>query len=120
MRLTKEARSVLEKVAYGYPVSQDYSAYPTVGISNPQPTVSSVLSAIGLARVNDVGTPGERRDAFGRIVSSGLETTSPADNALGMIGGGLLGRFVAGSITNNKFVKGLGAGLGAISAIRKY
>lgn len=104
----------LEKLAFGTMM------YPTVGVSNPPPTVSDVLHSIEMARVNGVGTPGERRDAFGRIVGSGLENTSPAGNALRMIGGGILGRAITGAFTKNDFVRGLGTGIGAISAVNRY
>ena len=91
---------------------------PTVGISNPQPTVSDVLNCIGLAQAHGIGTQQERTDAFGKIIDSGLVDTSPAVNALRMIGGGMLGHTIAGAFTNNNFLKGLGIGLGAVSAIK--
>lgn len=106
-----DKHKALEKLAFGY--------VPTVGISNPPPSVGDVLNAIGVAQARDVGTPGERRDAFGRIINSGLVNTSPAGNALRMIGGGILGRAITGAFTNNSFLKGLGTGIGAVSAIRK-
>jgi hypothetical protein len=33
-----------------------------------------------------------------------------------MIGGGILGRAITGAFTNNSFLRGLGAGFGAVSA----
>lgn len=94
--------------------------WPTVGISHPPPSVGDVLSAIGVAQARDVGTPGERMDAFGRIIGSGLEVTTPAGNALRMIGGGALGRAVTGAFTQNSLAKGIGTALGAVAAIRKW
>ena len=61
-----------------------------------------------------------RWDAFGRIINSGLVNTSPAGNALRMIGGGILGRAITSAFTNNSFLKGLGTGFGAVSAISKW
>ena len=107
----------LEKVAFGLtPTVWN----PTVGYSNPPPTVGNVLSSIGLAQTRDIGTQKERTDAFGRIINSGLINTSPADNALRMIGGGILGRAITGSFTNNPFMKGLGTGIGAVASIKKW
>lgn len=91
-----------------------------MGISNPPPTVGSVLDAIGVAQARGVGTPDERRDAFGRIVNSGLVNTSPAENALRMVGGGILGRALTSAFTNDGFLKGLGTGIGAVSAIKHW
>ena len=108
-------RRALEKLAYG-----QYLASPTVGIEHPSPTVSDVLSAIGVARTHDIGTPAERRDAFGRIIQSGLVNTSPAGNALRMLGGGILGRTITSAFTNNGFLKGLGTGIGAVLARQSY
>lgn len=105
----------LEKLAYGLGLG---ITSPTVGISNPQPTVSDVLNCIGLAQAHGIGTQQERTDAFGKIIDSGLVDTSPAMKALKMIGGGVLGNTIAGAFTNNNFVKGLGIGLGAVSAIK--
>lgn len=110
-------RHLLEKIAYGYGTS---SWSPTVGISNPPPSVGDVLSAIGVAQARGIGTPTERRDAFGRIISSGMENSSPAFRALKLIGAGALGRSIAGAFTNNSFVKGLGTGLGAMYAMRNF
>lgn len=93
---------------------------PTVGVSYPRPSVGDVLSYIGVAQARGIGTPNERKDAFGRIINSGLTNTSPAENALRMISGGLLARSITGAFTNNRFLKGLGAGIGAVSSIRKY
>lgn len=107
----------LVKLAYGV---AEYSWCPTVGISNPSPTVGNVLDSIGVAQAMGIGTPDERRDAFGRIINSGLVNTSPAGNALRMIGGGILGRTIASAFTSNPFLKGLGTGLGAVSAIDKW
>lgn len=107
----------LEKIAYGLFGGQQW---PTVGFSNPPPSVGDVLSSIGVAQARGIGTPDERRDAFGRIVNSGLVNTSPADNAIRMLGGGILGRAITGAFTNNSFLKGLGTGIGAVSAIRKW
>lgn len=118
MRMTREyRRKALEKLAFG---PAPFPPCPTVGYNNPGPTVGSVLNAIGLAQARGIGTSAERRDAFGRIINSGLVATSPADNALRMIGGGILGRAITGAFTNNPFMKGLGTGLGAVSAIRKW
>lgn len=98
----------LEKLAQGFG--------GPVGISNPAPTVSDVLNSIGVAQARGIGTPTERRDAFGRIINSGLINTSPATQALRMVGGGLLGRAITGAFTNKPFLKGLGTGLGAVWA----
>lgn len=106
----------LKKLAfYGQPTLTS----PTVGTSHPHPSVSDVLNAIGVAQVRGIGTPQERRDAFGRIIDSGLVNTSPAGNAIRMIGGGLLGRAITSAFTNNGFIRGLGTGIGAVSAINK-
>ena len=108
---------LLEKIAYG----SEYSPWcPTVGVSNPPPSVGDVLSAIGLAQARGIGTPDERRDAFGRIVNSGLATTSPAGNALRMLGGGVLGHAITGAFTNSRIAKGIGAGIGALYAFNKW
>ena len=117
MSVSINKRRALEKIAYGIAPTQ---WNPTVGYSNPAPTVSDVLSAIGVAQARGVGTPDDRRDAFGRIINSGLVNTSPAGNALRMIGGGILGRAITGAITGNSFLKGLGTGIGAVSAISRY
>lgn len=87
---------------------------PTVGSSNPPSSVGDVLSAIGFAQAHEVGTSNERRDAFGRIIDSGLTNTSPAATALGMIRGGVLGRFLTSAFTNKPFYRGLGTGIGAV------
>ena len=106
----------LEKMAYGLmPTPWN----PTVGVSYPPPSVGDVLNSIGIAQARDIGSPSERRDAFGRIVNSGLVNTSPAGNALRMIGGGILGRAITSAFTNNPFIKGLGTGIGAVSAINR-
>jgi len=106
----------LEKMAYGLmPTPWN----PTVGISYPPPSVGDVLNSIGIAQARDIGSTSERRDAFGRIVNSGLVNTSPAGNALRMIGGGILGRAITSAFTNNPFMKGLGTGIGAVSAINR-
>lgn len=103
----------LEKIAYGlFPTQQN----PTVGFCYPQQTVGDVLNSIGVAQARGIGTPYERRDAFGRIVNSGLENSSPAGNALRMIGGGVLGRAITSAFTKNPFFKGLGTGIGAVLA----
>lgn len=106
----------LEKMAYGLTPT---IFNPTVGISYPPPSVGDVLNSIGIAQSRDIGSPSERRDAFGRIVNSGLVNTSPAGNALRMIGGGILGRAITSAFTNNPFMKGLGTGIGAVSAINR-
>lgn len=103
----------LEKIAYGLCQTQQN---PTVGFSYPDPTVGDVLNSIGVAQARGIGTPYERRDAFGRIVNSGLENSSPAGNALRMIGGGILGRTITSAFTKNPFFKGLGTGIGAVLA----
>ena len=113
-RMRPERRTSLEKIAYGGTWS------PTVGVSNPPPTVSDVLSAIGVAQAHGIGTQRERTDAFGRIVGSGLVSTSPAENALRMVGGGVLGRTLASAFTERPFLKGLGAGIGAVAAMRRW
>jgi len=113
--ITDRHASTLQKLAF---YGQAWS--PTVGRENPEPSVADVLNAIGVAQARGIGTPEERRDAFGRIIDSGLRSTSPAENALRMIGGGILGRVITGAFTNNGFLKGLGTGIGAVSAIRKY
>lgn len=117
MSVSINKRRALEKIAYGFAPTR---WNPTVGYSNPPPTVSDVLSAIGVAQARDIGTSNERRDAFGRIINSGLVNTSPAENALRMLGGGLLGRSITSAFTNNSFLKGLGTGFGAVSSIRKW
>lgn len=105
----------LEKLAfYGQPVWS-----PTVGVYNPQPSVADVLNAIGVAQARGIGTMKERRDAFGRIIDSGLASTSPAQNALRMIGGGILGRAITSAFTNNGFIRGLGTGIGAVSMMNR-
>ena len=116
MNISKEHIAYLEKLAFDF---GQPSWSPTVGVSNPRPSVADVLSGIGVAQARDIGTPTERRDAFGRIINSGLVSTSPAGNALRMIGGGILGRALTSAFTNNGFLKGLGTGFGAVSAIRK-
>lgn len=117
MYVSINKRRALEKIAYGLaPTPWN----PTVGYSNPAPTVSDVLSAIGIAQNRGIGTPHDRMDAFGRIINSGLVNTSPAGNALRMLGGGVLGRAITSAFTNNSFLKGLGTGLGAVSAISKW
>lgn len=117
MSVSINKRRALEKIAYGFAPTR---WNPTVGYSNPPPTVSDVLSAIGVAQARGIGTSNERRDAFGRIINSGLVNTSPAENALRMLGGGVLGRAITSAFTNNSFLKGLGTGLGAVSSIRKW
>ena len=101
----------LEKLAYGY---DSQSWCPTVGVNNPKPTVGSVLDAIGLSQALGIGTRKERTDAFGRIIDSGLYNSSPAGNALKMLGGGLLGRAITGAFTKKPLIRGIGAGLGAL------
>ena len=93
---------------------------PTVGVSNPPQSTGDVLSAIGFAQAHGIGTQKERTDAFGRIINSGLEVTSPAGNALRMIGGGMLGRAITGAFTHNPWIKGFGTVAGALSAIKPY
>ena len=117
MNYTPDKVRALEKIAYGFPPSP---WGPTVGAYNPPASVGDVLNSIGLAQVHGIGTPNDRRDAFGRIINSGLATTSPAGNALRMIGGGMLGRAIAGAITNNSFIRGLGAGIGAVAAADRW
>lgn len=121
MAVPFDKRRALEKIAYVYSPAQVCSTIcPTVGVYNPQPTVSDVLSAIGISQAIGVGTQQERVDAFGRIVNSGLVNTSPAGNALRMLGGGALGRSIASAFTNNSFLRGLGTGIGAVSSINKW
>jgi len=117
MKSRFDKQKALEKIAFGS-LQQVFS--PTVGISNPQPNVSNVLDAIGVAQARGIGTQKERTDAFGRIINSGLVNTSPAGNALRMIGGGLLGRAITGAFTHNSFMRGLGTGLGAVLAKSNY
>ena len=105
--------NALRKLAYGMQLPG-----ATVGYHNPIPTVGDVLSSIGVAQARDIGSPDDRRDAFGRIVSSGLVNSSPASKALRMLGGGVLGRFITGAFTNNPIIKGVGTGIGALAAIR--
>jgi hypothetical protein len=113
MRLKPEHIGALEKLAYF-----GASAWsPNVGAVNPPPSVSQVLNSLNMASVHGIGTQGERRDAFGKIINSGLTSSSPAYNALRMIGGGLLGRAITGAFTKNNFLKGFGTGFGAMSAI---
>ena len=116
MNVTPEHLAALEKLAFDFG-SPMFS--PTVGFSNPKPSVADVLSGIGVAQARDIGTPRERLDAFGRIINSGLVSTSPAGNALRMIGGGILGRALTSAFTTNGFIRGLGTGFGAVSAIQK-
>lgn len=125
MTINPEHLAALEKLAqfgqFGQSSQFSQSNWsPTVGYDSRPPTVPQVLNAINMARVQEIGTPQERRDAFGRIINSGLVSTSPAQNALRMIGGGILGRAITGAFTNNGFIKGLGTGIGAVSAIRTY
>jgi len=121
MKARFDRRRALEKIAFVYGQTPVCSTIcPTVGVYNPQPTVSDVLSAIGISQAIGVGTQQERVDAFGRIINSGLVNSSPAGNALRMLGGGLLGRAVTSAITGNSFLKGLGTGIGAVSAINKW
>lgn len=110
-----ERNCALEKIAYGF-ANQPYC--PTVGESYPRPSTGDVLSAIGFAQSRGIGTQSERTDAFGKIINSGLRNTSPAGNALRMIGGGILGNVLTGAFTKNPWIKGLAAGIGALSAIR--
>lgn len=117
MSVIVNKRRALEKLAYGFGFGP---SSPTVGFSYPSPTVSDVLNSIGVAQAHGIGTQQERTDAFGRIINSGLINTSPASNALRMIGGGILGRTLTGAFTNNPILKGLGTGIGAVSAIRKW
>jgi len=117
MKPSKYRLRALEKIAFGISPSP---WCPTVGISYPPPTVGNVLDAIGVAQAQGIGSPQERRDAFGRIVNSGLTNSSPANNAIRMIGGGILGRAITSAFTNKPFLKGLGTGIGAVSAINKW
>lgn len=110
-------RHALEKIAFGFGSPQ---LNPTVGYSYPQPTVTDVLSALGVAQAQGIGTQSARTDAFNRIINSGLVNTSPAGNALRMLGGGILGRAITSAFTDNSFLKGLGTGIGAVSSIRKW
>lgn len=110
-------RRALIKLAFGDEISL-FS--PTVGVSNPQPTVGNVLDALNVAQVRGIGTPDERVDAFGRIINSGLVNSSPAGNAIRMIGGGALGRAIASAFTTNSFARGLATGIGAVSSINKW
>ena len=112
-----ERKEALVKLAYGFP-SQTWS--PTVGSSYPPPSVGDVLSSIGVAQARGIGTQNERTDAFGRIINSGLINTSPAGNALRMIGGGILGRAITGAFTQRPFLKGLGTGVGMASSISNW
>lgn len=84
-----------------------------VGTYGPHPTTSDVLNAINIAQTQDIGTPQQRMDAFGRVINSGLTVSSPAWKALKAIGGGVVGGAVASMITSNPFAKGLGIGIGA-------
>lgn len=113
MKSREDKLRALEKLAYGIAPT---AWSPTVGFSSPKPTVGSVLDAIGIAQARGIGTQRERTDAFGRIINSGLENTSPAGNAIRMIGGGILGRAITGAFTDNSFLRGLGAGFGAVAA----
>ena len=92
----------------------------TVGFSNPPHTVGEVLSSIGVAQSRGIGSQNDRVDAFGRIIDSGLANTSPAGNALRLLGGGILGRAITGAFTNNSFAKGVGTGIGALSALNRW
>lgn len=110
--MTSESKiRYLEKLANG--LFQGTFA-PTVGRENPPSSVGDVLSAIGFAQAHQIGTSDERRDAFGRIIDSGITNPSPAATAIGMIRGGTLGRFLTGAFTNKPFFKGLGTGIGAV------
>ena len=113
MEIAPERLKTLEKIAFGFGYGQQN---PTVGYSYPQPTVSDVLNSIGIAQAHGIGTQQQRTDAFGRIINSGLVDTSPAGNALRMIGGGILGRTITSAFTKNPFFKGLGTGIGAVLA----
>lgn len=103
--MTKVALSGMEP----YPMAVPYC------YQRPNPTVSDVITALGVAQVNDIGTPEQRKDAFGRIVNSGLVNSSPASRALKMIGGGILGNAVASMVTDKPFYQGLGAGFGVLA-----
>ena len=116
MKSLDDRLRALEKLAFG-PYQTSWG--PTVGFSNPPPTVGNVLDAIGVAQARGIGTQSERTDAFGRIINSGLANTSPAGNALRMLGGGLLGKAITGAFTNNTFLRGIGAGFGAVAASSK-
>lgn len=110
--MTNESKiRCLEKIANGLFQS---TFTPTVGKENPPSSVGDVLSAIGFSQAHGIGTSNERRDAFGRIIDSGLTNTSPAATALGMIRGGVLGRFLTSAFTNKPFYRGLGTGIGAV------
>ena len=117
MSVSINRRRALEKLAYGFGFGP---SSPTVGFSYPSPTVTDVLNSIGVAQAQGIGTQQERTDAFGRIIDSGLINTSPASNALRMVGGGILGRALTGAFTGNSFLKGIGTGIGAVSAIKKW
>ena len=107
----------LTKLAYG-PFASTWG--PTVGVDHPQPNVGNVLDWIGVAQARGIGTQQQRTDAFGKIINSGLVNTSPAGNALRMLGGGILGRAITSAFTKNPFVRGLGTGIGAVSAMSNY
>ena len=109
MKIAEQRIRELEKLAYGFS--------PTVGISNPGPSVGNVLDYIGVCQAQGIGSQRERTDAFGRIINSGLVNSSPAGKAIRMIGGGLLGRAITGAFTNNKFIRGFGTGLGAVLSV---
>ena len=110
-------RRALGKLAFAFGTAR---WNPTVGYGSPPPTVTDVLSALGVAQAQGSGTQQDRTDAFGRIINSGLINTSPAGNALRMVGGGILGRAITSAFTSNSFLKGLGTGIGAVSSIRKW
>lgn len=106
-------RCALEKVALAGmgPAPMEVPYY----YQRPDPTVSDVITALGVAQVNDIGTPGQRRDAFGKIINSGLTNSSPAGRALKMIGGGILGNAITSMVTDKPFYQGLGAGFGILA-----
>ena len=112
--------SYLMKFAANNPKASDYlrktimSKKADFGFTpRPPATVGDVLTGIGLAQVNGIGTPDQRRDAFGRIVGSGIPNNAPATSVLGMIGGGILGNAITGMFTNRPLVKAIGTGIGA-------
>ena len=110
-------RGLVKVALAGFPPSPLADSF---SMRHPNPTVSDVITALGVAQVNDIGTQQQRMDAFGRIVNSGLVNSSPARKALNMIGGGVLGGAVASMITDKPFYQGLGAGFGVLAGSGRF
>jgi hypothetical protein len=107
---TSQIHRSLEKIAF--PSGAGSLFQSTADYAVPKPTVSDVLNALGQAQTFGIGTPAQRTDAFGRIIDTGATVSSPANMALKVVGGGLLGNFLTGMVTSNPFAKGVGTGIG--------